>query len=118
MTVKSAFAVNFGLAGLAGMFAFGLLSDRLSRRGIHWPVRLAGLAIGSATLFVLLATWAPDFATVSLLAIPSGLLGGGWSVGLHATVQTLLPASIRASGIRGGGFRGIATGAINRGGYQ
>ena len=98
VTVKSAFAVNFGLAGLAGMFAFGLLSDRLSRRGRHWPVRLAGLAIGSATLFVLLATWAPDFATVGLLAIPSGLLGGGWSVGLHATVQTLLPASIRASG--------------------
>jgi MFS family permease len=98
VTVKSAFAVNFGLAGLAGMFAFGLLSDRLSRRGMHWPVRLAGLAIGSATLFVLLATWAPDFATVGLLAIPSGLLGGGWSVGLHATVQTLLPASIRASG--------------------
>ena len=98
VTVKSAFAINFGLAGLAGMFVFGLVSDRLSRRGMGWPVRLAGLAMGSATLFVLLATWAPSFAMVGLLAIPSGLLGGGWSVGLHATVQYMLPASIRASG--------------------
>lgn len=98
VTVKSAFAINFGLAGLFGMFAFGLLSDRLSRRGMGWPVRLAGMAIGSATLFVLLATWAPDFTTVGLLAIPSGLLGGGWSVGLHATVQHILPSNIRASG--------------------
>lgn len=98
VTVKSAFAINFGLAGLAGMFAFGIGADRLSRRGMHWPVRLAGLAMGSATLFVLLATWAPSFAMVSLLAIPSGLLGGGWSVGLHATVQYMLPSSIRASG--------------------
>jgi MFS family permease len=65
---------------------------------MHWPVLLAGLGSGSATLFVLLATWAPDFAMVSLLAIPSGLLGGGWSVGLNATVQYLLPAHIRASG--------------------
>ena len=80
------------------MFVFGLVSDRLSRRGMGWPVRLAGLAMGSATLFVLLATWALSFAMVGLLAIPSGLLGGGWSVGLHATVQYMLPASIRASG--------------------
>lgn len=98
VTVKSAFAINFGLAGLLGMFAFGLVSDRLSRRGMEWPLRLASFAIGSATLFVLLATQAPSFAMVNLLAIPSGLLGGGWSVGLHATVQYMLPSSIRASG--------------------
>lgn len=96
--VKSIFAVNFGLSGLAGMFAFGLLADRLAKRGMDWPVRLAGLAMGSATLFTLLATWAPQFAYVGLLAIPSGLLGGGWSVGLHATVQYVLPTQIRASG--------------------
>ncbi len=98
VVVKSVFAINFGLAGLVGMFAFGLLADRLSVRGMHWPVFLAGLAMGSATLFTLMATWAPQFSYVSLLAIPSGLLGGGWSVGLHATVQHVLPPSMRASG--------------------
>lgn len=98
VTVKSAFAVNFGLAGLAGMFAFGFLSDRLSRRSMIWPARLTALAMGSATVSIILASWAPSFLWVGLLAIPSGLLGGGWSVGLHATVQYLLPARIRASG--------------------
>lgn len=97
VTVKSAFAINFGLAGLIGMFAFGVLSDRLSIRGMHWPSRLAGLAIGSATVCIFVATSAPSFGIVTLLAIPSGLLGGGWSVGLHATVQYVLPPSIRAS---------------------
>ena len=98
VTVKSTFAVNFGLAGLAGMFAFGFLSDRLSRRSMIWPARLTALAMGAATLSIMLATWAPNFLMVGLFAIPSGLLGGGWSVGLHATMQYLLPGRIRASG--------------------
>lgn len=96
--VKSAFAINFGLSGLVGMFAFGLLSDRLSRRGMAWPARLTAIALGSATLMILFASWAPNFTMVSLLAIPSGLLGGGWSVGMQATMQYILPARIRASG--------------------
>lgn len=98
VTVKSAFAINFGMAGLFGTLLFGFLSDRLAQRGMHWPSLLAGLAMGSATIAILLATWAPSFAVVSLLAIPSGLLGGGWAVGVHATVQHVLPARIRASG--------------------
>ena len=99
VTVKAAFAVNFGLSGLAGMLFFGLLSDRLSRTSMIWPARLTALAMGAATLCIVAASWAPSFAMVSLLAIPCGLLGGGWSVGIHATVQHLLPARIRASGM-------------------
>ncbi len=97
VTIKTAFALNFGLAGLCGMLAFGALSDRLSRRGRVWPVRLSGLALLSATALVLVAVWAPSFDIAMLVAVPCGLLGGGWSVGLYAGLQHMLPASYRAS---------------------
>lgn len=95
--IKTAFALNFGLAGLCGMLAFGVLSDKLSQRGRVWPVRLSGLALLCATTLVLAAVWAPTFDTAMLIAIPCGLLGGGWSVGLYAGLQHMLPASYRAS---------------------
>ncbi|MEY4238012.1 MAG: hypothetical protein RL339_613 [Pseudomonadota bacterium] len=97
VTIKTAFALNFGLAGLCGMLAFGALSDKLSQRGRVWPVRLAGLALLCATALVLAAVWAPSFETAMLVAIPCGLLGGGWSVGLYAGLQHMLPAPYRAS---------------------
>lgn len=95
--IKTAFALNFGLAGLCGMLAFGVLSDKLSQRGRVWPVRLSGMALLCATTLVLAAVWAPTFDTAMLIAIPCGLLGGGWSVGLYAGLQHMLPASYRAS---------------------
>lgn len=98
VTVKAAFAVNFGLAGMVGMLTFGAVSDRLSRRGLAWPPRLSGLAIGAATALVLAALWAPTFKVVLWIAIPSGLLGGGWSIGILASLQHMLPAGYRASG--------------------
>ena len=97
VVIKTAFALNFGLAGLCGMLAFGVLSDKLSQRGRAWPVRLSGIALLCATALVLGAVWAPTFELAMLLAIPCGLLGGGWSVGLYAGLQHMLPASYRAS---------------------
>ena len=97
VAIKTAFALNFGLAGLCGMLAFGILSDKLSQRGRVWPVRLSGLALFCATALVLVTIWAPSFRIAMLVAIPCGLLGGGWSVGLYAGLQHMLPASYRAS---------------------
>jgi MFS family permease len=97
VAIKTAFALNFGLAGLCGMLAFGVLSDKLSQRGRVWPVRLSGLALLCATALVLVTIWAPSFRIAMLVAIPCGLLGGGWSVGLYAGLQHMLPASYRAS---------------------
>lgn len=97
VAIKTAFALNFGLAGLCGMLAFGILSDKLSQRGRVWPVRLSGLALFCATALVLFTIWAPSFRIAMLVAIPCGLLGGGWSVGLYAGLQHMLPASYRAS---------------------
>lgn len=97
VAIKTAFALNFGLAGLCGMLAFGFLSDKLSQRGRVWPVRLSGLALCCATALVLVTVWAPSFRIAMLVAIPCGLLGGGWSVGIYAGLQHMLPASYRAS---------------------
>jgi MFS family permease len=95
---STTFGLAFGMAGLAGMLIFGALSDRLTRRAIDAPVKLAGAALAAATLSILIATWMPTLGLARLMAIPSGLLGGGWSVGVIAGLQYLLPDRIRASG--------------------
>lgn len=97
VTAKTAFAVNFGLAGLVGMLGFGAISDRMAKRGMQWPVRLSAIALGTATCAILAATWAGSFTLAKLLAIPAGLLGGGWSVGIYSTLQYILPARFRAT---------------------
>jgi MFS family permease len=97
VTVKSSFAFFFGLSGLCGMLAFGFLSDRLAPRGTNWPTRLSAIALAAATLSILSVVWAGSFSVAMALAIPCGLLGGGWTVGIFSTLQYMLPASIRAS---------------------
>jgi len=97
VAIKTAFALNFGLAGLCGMLAFGALSDRLTKGGRIGPVTLSGVALFCATALVLGTIWAPSFHLAMLIAIPCGLLGGGWSVGFYAGLQHMLPASYRAS---------------------
>jgi MFS family permease len=94
---KTAFALNFGLSGLVGMLGFGILADRLSRRSRAWPALLSAMAVGAATVLVIATVWAPSFALAKWLAIPCGLLGGGWSVGLFAALQFMLPSTYRAS---------------------
>jgi MFS family permease len=94
---SNAFAAHFGLAGLTGMLIFGAVSDRLARKGPHGPCRLAAFSLFAATFCILLVTWSSSFAQSKLLAIPSGLLGGGWSVGVMASLQYLLPDRYRAT---------------------
>jgi MFS family permease len=97
VAAKTAFALNFGLSGLIGMLGFGFLADRMSRRSRAWPALLSAGALGAATVLVLVTVWAPTFAMAKWLAIPCGLLGGGWSVGMLAALQYMLPSTFRAS---------------------
>lgn len=97
VVAKASFALHFGGAGLFGMLLFGALADRMARRGMEWPSRLAGLAIAAATVLTLIITWADSYPAARWLAVPCGLLGGGWSVGLLATLQYILPPQFRAS---------------------
>jgi MFS family permease len=95
---SGAFGLAFGMPGLAGMLLFGFLVDRLTRKGPQWLLLLAGSALFAATGLILAVTWAPSIEVARLLAIPSGLLGGGWSIGIMAALQFVLPDRFRATG--------------------
>lgn len=92
------FVFTFGLPGLAGMLGFGFLADRLGRDDPACQLRLAALALGGTTTCILAVTWAPSLALARVLAVPAGLLGGGWSVAVLAGLQYLLPNAHRATG--------------------
>lgn len=97
VTVKSSFAVSFGLSGLCGILLFGYVSDRFAPRGTNWPSLLSAAALAAATIAILSVVWADSFGMAMALAIPCGLLGGGWTVGIFSTLQYMLPAHVRAS---------------------
>lgn len=97
VSVKTAFAVSFGLSGLCGMLLFGFVSDRFAARGTHWPTLLSAMALAAASVAILAVVWADSFRLAMILAIPCGLLGGGWTVGIFSTLQHILPAQFRAS---------------------
>lgn len=92
------FGLAFGLPGLFGMLAFGVIADRLAKRGPEWPLKLTALALGAATASVLAAIWMPTIALAQAVAIPAGLLGGGWAVGVISSLQSVLPEPHRSTG--------------------
>lgn len=91
------FGLYFGMSGLAGMLLFGSISDIVARKGMQRPVLMASLALFMATALILGVTWSPTVTMAKLLAIPSGLLGGGWSIGVLSSLQYLLPDRFRAT---------------------
>lgn len=97
LTAKTSFAINFGMAGLLGTLIFGVVSDKMAKKGMHWPVRLSAIAMGVATIVILAVTWSTSFTLAKWLAVPSGLLGGGWAVGIYSTLQYILPGKFRAT---------------------
>ncbi|MCC6924694.1 MFS transporter [Novosphingobium sp.] len=92
------FGLAFGLPGLLGMLVFGFAVDHLARRDRRWLLRLAAGALFSATALILLVTWMPSIVAARWLAVPSGLLGGGWSVGIFTALQYVLPDRSRVTG--------------------
>ncbi|MDE2597825.1 MAG: MFS transporter [Sphingomonadales bacterium] len=94
----AAFALSFGLPGLAGMLGFGFLADRLGRKDPTVQMRLSAFALGGCTLLIIVVTWLDNFTLARILAVPAGLLGGGWSVAVMAGLQYLLPNAYRATG--------------------
>ncbi|MBC2650120.1 MFS transporter [Novosphingobium aerophilum] len=92
------FALTFGLPGLAGMVGFGFLADRLGRNDPTVQLRLSAIALGGTTTLILAVVWIDQLWVARLLAIPGGILGGGWSVAVLAGLQYLLPPAHRATG--------------------
>ncbi len=91
------FGFYFGFAGLFGMLIFGAVSDQVIKRGMQRSSQLAALALLAATICIMFVTWSETITVAKWLAIPSGLLGGGWSIGVYATLQYILPDKFRAT---------------------
>jgi len=94
----SAFGVAFTGPALLGVIGFGALVDHLTKNGYGRALALSAIALTMATLSVIGAIWASSVDNAVLWAIPAGLLGGGWSVGLYASLQYILPDRMRATG--------------------
>lgn len=93
------FGLAFSLAGLTGMFLFGAVADRLTTRDISWPLRLSALSLTCATTGITLATLAPSLDVVLMIAVPTGIMGGGWVIGALSSLQRILDGSIRSTGV-------------------
>ena len=94
----SAFGAAFTIPGMVGALGFGVLADLLSKKGYGRALMLSSFALTFATLAVLGAIWAANIENALIWAIPAGLLGGGWSVGIYAGLQYILPDRMRATG--------------------
>jgi len=94
----SAFGSAFVIPGMIGAILFGLLADRLTRDGYSRMLLLSSLGLAGATIAVVGATWAGSLGHALIWAIPAGLLGGGWAVGINAGLQYILPDHMRATG--------------------
>ena len=107
----AAFGLAFAIPGMLGALLFGALSDRLTKVSYGRTLLLSAFGLTGATIAVLVAIWAPSLTQAILIAIPAGLLGGGWAVGIYAGLQYILPDHLRATGTA------IAMLAVNLLGY-
>ena len=94
----SAFGGAFVIPGMVGAIVFGVVADRMSRKGYRWMLLLSAIGLTGATLAVMGSVWSPSLDQALVWAIPAGLLGGGWSVGVNAGLQYVLPDHMRATG--------------------
>lgn len=107
----AAFGGAFVVPAMLGTALFGFVSDRLARGDYGRILLLSAVGLACATSSVIGATWAPSIGGALIWAVPAGLFGGGWAVGIYAALQHLLPDHMRATGTA------IAMLAINLIGY-
>lgn len=94
----AAFGLAFAIPGMLGAILFGALSDKLTKGSYGRTLLLSAIGLAGATLVVVAAVWAPTLSHATMLAIPAGILGGGWAVGIYAGLQYILPDHLRATG--------------------
>ncbi len=94
----ASFGSAFSIPAFIGVLGFGALVDHLTKKGYGRALQLSAVALTLATISILGAIWALSIDNALVWAIPAGLLGGGWSVGLYASLQYVLPDKMRATG--------------------
>lgn len=79
-----------------GALAAGKLSDVMSQRDRRWLLWVPALSVITSLPFLLGQALAPTPGFAIAMAVPSGLLGGGWAPAVYAATQRLAPARMRA----------------------
>lgn len=90
------FGLVAALSGSAGALLAGRLADRLSRRDERWLLWIPALSVAGSLPFLLAQALAPTLEFALIMAVPSGIIGGGWPPAIYAGVQRLAPARMRA----------------------
>ncbi len=87
--------INGVSAGLGALLA-GTLGDLLARLDVRWRLWIPALSVGlSLPLLVGISLW-PTPGVALLLAVPSGIIGGGYAPVCYALVQDMAPPRMRA----------------------
>jgi len=107
----AAFGGAFVIPGMLGAMLFGALADRITRNGYGRMLLLSAIGLAVASGVVVACVWSGTLDGALLWAVPAGLFGGGWAVGIYASLQYILPDRMRATGTA------IAMLAVNLLGY-
>jgi len=109
-TVGVFFGTALGIGTCFGTIAGGVITNRLARRSLAWLPRLPLLLSLLLLPLYQIAIYAPN-ASVSLLFICLANMVAGAMVGpVLATIQTVLPPNMRATGTSITGFSGSVIG--------
>jgi len=97
---KTAIGLQYGtvtaVCASLGALGAGKLTDVLYRRDLRWLMWVPALSVVTSLPFLLGQALAPTPGFAIAMAIPSGLLGGGWAPAIYAAVQQLAPPRMRA----------------------
>jgi MFS family permease len=83
-------------SAMAGSLLAGALTDRLGRRDPRWWLRVPALSVALCLPFLCAICLVASPWLAIALAVPSGLLGGGWAPPTYAATQNLAPPAMRA----------------------
>ncbi|MEE3330206.1 MAG: MFS transporter [Myxococcota bacterium] len=94
--IGTRYGMTMAIFGGLGALLGGYLTDRLSRRDVRWLLWMPAASVILSLPLLMAQVFAPSANFAVAMAIPSGLLGGGWAPAAYAGVQRLAPAHMRA----------------------
>jgi MFS family permease len=94
--VGASFGVISPASAALGSLLAGALADRLGGRSANALLGVPAASVALSLPFLCAICLWPSAWGALALAVPSGILGGGWAPPTYAAVQNLVPAQMRA----------------------